>query len=160
MKKKIVMILVPIKLIVTAVISGLSLVNADNEETQELSTEEIIILGNQSALDNNGNIIPLNTSEKTQLAKVYKKGNAYNEDQFLDILDAKLILKYYTEVVVAEQSKPLTKKELYIYDVNDDNQISADDAQYLLTYYNAANLKQVDENDTIKDAVEKIFRNM
>ena len=160
MKKKIYMIIIPLLLIVTAVISGLSLVNADNEETEDLTTEQIIQLGNKSALDNSGKIVPLNTSEKTQLAKVYKKGNANGEDQFIDMADAEIILEYYTDVVLAENSRPLNKKELYIYDVNDDNQISVDDAQYLANYITGVNTKQVDLNDTIKDAVEKLFRKM
>ena len=160
MKKKIFMIIIPLLLIVTAVISGLSLVNADNEETEELTTEQIIQLGNQSALDGNGKIVPLNSSEKTQLAKVYNKGNAKSKDQYIDMADAELILDYYTNVVLAGNSKPLLKKELYIYDVNDDDQISVDDAQYIANYITGVNTKQVDLNDTIKDAVEKLFRKM
>lgn len=123
--------------------------NEIDEETQALAEE--------SALNEENKVIPLTDEEKETLASAYRKGNAYDKDDVLDVEDAMVILEYFTETKVAHNQEPLTKMQLYIYDVNEDNDIDSQDAQYLVTYVSAAGLDLLDSNKSIKENVDAMF---
>ena len=117
-------------------------------------SEEIQALGEESALNEQHEIVPLTDEEIETLSSAYIKGNAYDEDDILDTNDALTILEFYTHNIAHPNDWTLTKKQLYVYDVTENGVADVDDAQYLIRYVNPGAMNIVDKTKSIKENVD------
>ena len=137
MKKKIGLIsiiLIFIALVVLCV-AKLAYVEAADDDVNlaDMTDEQIIEYSKkEQGVDQNGEYVKLAADDINAFKKVLKKGDV-TYDGKINTMDAQKALDVYTKTKLG-QTRNQTKGEIYTADLNDDGEVSLDDAQNLLKF--------------------------